>query len=134
MDTLSDVIERINVLNNNVAQMLLSDIIKNHAGNRPLLIWGAGNGGVRIFNVLNNLSRNVMGFIDSNYKKQGTDIQGVKIYLPQFLSEFNKSNERPYIIVASMYVEEITMELEKMGFIIEQDFYVNKNLFVYFLR
>ena len=134
MDTLANYTEKISKLNNEVAALWFGEIIEKKVGNRPLFIWGASAGGVRVLNVLKTLQRDVRGFIDIDYKKQGTRIHDVDVYLPKFLCEVVKNDKCPYIIVASMYVQEITNELEKMGFISDQDFFVDLNFFVYFLK
>lgn len=134
METLANYTEKISTLNNDIAKLWLGEIIEKKVGNRPLFIWGAGTGGVRVLNVLKALQREIRGFIDIDPKKQGTVIQDVEVYLPRFLREATKNDECPYIIVASMYVQEIRYELEKMEFVSEQDFFIEKNFFVYFLR
>ena len=88
---------------------------------RPILIWGAGSTGrVMLRNLLESEIR-VSGFIDSDVKKEGTQIESIPIYQPCILQEDGRK-DKPFVIIASMYAEEIRGRLKEMGYESGQDY------------
>jgi len=98
------------------AQLILEDVYP-----RPIMIWGAGNGGRMLLRNLMKLGIKIYGFIDSDAGKEGTCIENLKIYQPDFLIE-KIGKEKPFIIIASMYSEEIRAKLMVLGYVDGQDY------------
>jgi FlaA1/EpsC-like NDP-sugar epimerase len=128
MESLADYADKLSVLDNDIAKNWLDEIVQKKVGNRPLFLWGSGGRGIKVLNTLRSLQKQAYGFIDSDMRKQGTNIEGVRVYPPQHLSELKKIKESPYIIIASMCLNEISTELIKMGFILDRDFFTENLL------
>jgi len=65
-------------------------LVRNLKVNRNVLIYGAGESGILTHNALTNHSKSrarVVGYIDSDSKKVGKQINGVKVYQKEILSK-----------------------------------------------
>lgn len=89
---------------------------------REILIWGAGSSGYRIYSTISELNYQVNGFVDSDKNKWNKLLFNVPILSPEKLLS---ADTKPYVVVASMYSDEIKAELIKMGFTQEKDFWVD---------
>lgn len=87
---------------------------------RSILIWGTGSYGERIFNLLKANEIIVDGFLDNDPKKTGKTLNGKLIYTLELLKK--SELDKPFILVASMYHKEISIQLEKDGFLKNVDF------------
>ncbi|AQR96988.1 acyltransferase [Clostridium saccharoperbutylacetonicum] len=78
--------------------------LKKYIQDREIVIWGFGEFGRNIHDVLlkNNLS--IFMFIDSNREKTQFEYKGIKIGLPNILVENKK---KFYVIIAAEYYEDI---------------------------
>ncbi len=93
---------------------LKQDIIKKFFCQREVLIWGAGGYGRALLEVLRNEHLIPVGFIDSNEKLWGTEIEGIIVYSPSYLVERKKNIG---VIVASDPGRfAIAEALDKMGY------------------
>jgi hypothetical protein len=87
-----------------------------------VIIFGAGKKGIEVFELIENTNRylnkkiKVTAFMDNDCNKWGKEILGREINEPQF----DKIEKVDKVIVASMWVEEITHQLLKMGIKREQ--------------
>jgi len=83
--------------------------------NDKYIIWGAGSFGQAVFRILKNLGKQVSFFVDSDSKKWGKTINGLRIMPPSILGKSKKKDEK--IIIASLWWPEISHYLElKLGF------------------
>lgn len=99
------------------------DDLRNLAKTRSLYIWGAGSSGVKALDILLKKNINVSGFIDRDLSKKDLYIRGFNVITPQIL--FNNSSQfkkRPFILIASIYANEISCSLEKEGFVNKIDY------------
>lgn len=76
-----------------------------------VLIFGAGDGGRKVTEMLNNDNVKILAYIDNNPEKVGQKVYGKEIIPPQKISSFNYD----YILIASMYYDEILQQLIHMG-------------------
>lgn len=82
------------------------------SNNISCYIWGAGGGGLRIYNTVKD-NYNILGFVDSDTQKWGTQtVDGLKISDPNIL----KTAEYEKIILGTMMgINEVPKILENMG-------------------
>lgn len=73
------------------------DLIKQEAGERKILIWGAWEEGYKILEYLEENGINITGFIDSN--KSGTYFYGYKVYGSSVVCE---ENIKKYYLIISL--------------------------------
>lgn len=78
---------------------------------KQVVLFGAGQAGVNAIKVLKEKNIEVLFFCDNDKNKHGSEIDGVKIYPPSYLS--NKNNES--ILISSDYFGEIGKQLQGMG-------------------
>lgn len=81
-------------------------------------VWGASNTARKICALLEN-RQNIIGFVDNNPEKWGTEFQGRPVLSPD---EFFRKREGSQCIVASMAYGEISQDLERHGMIENVDF------------
>lgn len=81
---------------------------------RPVLIWGAGSLGAEVARSL--VSFQVRGFIDSNRARWNEDHAGRPIFGPATLSDRAAWSERPFVVIGTMYEDEVRRQLESLGF------------------
>ena len=89
------------------------------SANREALIWGAGEYGEAVDEMLRRMGVDAGGFVDSDPRMAGQTYRGRKVRSPD---ELRQNEHRPYIFVASVYEHEISMELERMDFAEIRDF------------
>lgn len=105
------------------------------AESQGIYIFGAGQVGQETLANLESYGIRVEGFIDNAKEKQGTDINGVRCWPPEYLKE-KKAN---LIIVAMMDTEAVEIQLDQMnmvnvmtaGQLKKNLFYVMPNKIVY---
>lgn len=83
--------------------------------NKDIYIWGASSSGIKIQGQINKLNKANVGFIDSDIRKKGEVLNGVPIITPDVFYEKYEIGEA-FVIVGSMYYEEIKNELISKGF------------------
>ena len=86
---------------------------------RPLLIWGAGEYGETVLDLLSYAGLSVAGFLDSDERKWGTRIGEFEVL---DRSGF-ESDAKPLIAIASVYEHEIAGDLEAQGYVEGVDFF-----------
>ncbi len=83
------------------------------------IIFGASSSGVAAYRILKN-SFEVLGFADNNKKKWGTYLENKLIYSPEQLIEYKNIK----IIIASVYYSAICQQLNTMGIMNVEVFYL----------
>lgn len=107
----------------NVAENFINEFLMQSIQERPIYIWGTGIGGKVTFNLLRNKSVKILGFIDNDSNKWGSLFCGYKVFPPGILK--NYYNTKPYVIIGSMYYEEISIQLKNLGLNEKEDYCVN---------
>ncbi|MDN4066448.1 glycosyltransferase [Paenibacillus vini] len=87
--------------------------------NRRILIWGTGELGHLVYKSLAENHIRISGFIDSDKNKIALKVNSTPIYHYDILD----SDDMPYVLVASMYYEEIKPILEQKGYEENKDFF-----------
>lgn len=95
--------------------------LREVALSRKIYIWGAGVTGESTYDVLIQSGLKVDGFIDSSEQKVGTYVRKLLVFSPQQILEKNK-DERPYVVISTVYYNEIVPVLKKNGYTKEKDF------------
>lgn len=101
----------------------LSGLVDSVLGDRQVLIWGAGSNGQRaqrLFEIHGYKDR-VVGFLDTDLAKGGTKFCGLPVFTPQFLIN-GHFNNIPFILISSMYADEIENQLSELGFVEKKDY------------
>lgn len=86
----------------------------NFIGDEPYWIWGAGEAGQSIFHALSKKSASCIGFIDSDPKKQGATIMGLKVLAPDEV----QYNEHIRIIISPYHAYDVIkngLQLDGLG-------------------
>lgn len=111
------VVDKIHIKYNLISKVV--DEIIHLSKNRPIYIWGTGQGAKGFLEKVNNFGVSFKGIIDSNPEKSGEKFYNLKIYS---LSQI--TNENPYIIIcSSTYRHEISSTLDREGYKWEKDYY-----------
>ncbi|WP_457786347.1 hypothetical protein [Geobacillus sp. Geo 8.1] len=83
-------------------------------GENEVYLWGAGEGGRKTLELLNKTRPfNLKGIIDNDFKKQGRSFYGYTVYSPSIL---NNQTKLPYIMICSIFYNEIVQELCMYGY------------------
>jgi len=83
--------------------------------NKNIYIWGAGNIGKLLINLIASNDMNVKAIIDSNLNIQGEKYKNIPILSPEVLQKDNGKNVHIVICVKN-YIPEIKQSLENKGF------------------
>lgn len=76
-----------------------------------VLIFGASEGGRKVVDMLREDNVEVLAYIDNDEEKVRKKLNGKEVILPEKISEFNYD----YILIASMYFNEIFDQLANLG-------------------
>lgn len=104
-----------------IRSFFLSDFAQLHqieAKVRDIYIWGAGQMARALLPLLLGVDLQIKGFIDSDETLIGTAIQGIPVHPPRLLKG---QRDKPVIVIASPFREEIEIELDKLGYSIPGD-------------
>jgi colanic acid/amylovoran biosynthesis glycosyltransferase len=83
---------------------------------RKIFIWGVGSGGLRVFDLLEKEGVIIEAFIDSDISKYGSTIRDKIVYPPARLTETSTTREVPFVIIATIFKDEVSGELKKINF------------------
>jgi GT2 family glycosyltransferase len=89
----------------------------------PIAIWGAGGAGRHMAVMLRLIGITPDFFVDSDSKKWGTLCEEVKICNPNYLQDMKQKGQSVFVIIASLYFNEIQMSLRNFGFEPGQEFW-----------
>jgi hypothetical protein len=82
---------------------------------RPIVIWGAGSAG----QIAARDIAGVTAFVDGDPAKWQTHVNGLPVWAP---ADLTRDARRPFVVVCSMYHQEIGSRLIDMGFVRDVDF------------
>jgi len=94
--------------------------IKKQLKDRPVYIWGTGKAGHDVLSWLKENDITITGFLDSDRRKWDTATNGLSIHSPEILKK--KAAAKPFVIIGSMYVDEIKRMLIDWEYQWDQDF------------
>lgn len=103
--------------NNYLKKSLWRDYIpkeKELLENRKLILFGTGKESERITRKLSQKGIQASYYVDNNSKLWDTEFQQRRVYSPDILQLENKSGL--FILIVSMFYEEIKNQLEQLGF------------------
>lgn len=95
--------------------------------NRKIIIFGASNSGEKLLRFLRSFYFNTYCFIDNDKNKWGKNLCDKEIKNPKILKEINRQDY--IIIIGSMFIKEISEQLEDLGYNINED-YVTMHSFI----
>ncbi|MBV6342665.1 hypothetical protein HWQ67_13840, partial [Candidatus Magnetobacterium casensis] len=107
-----------------IALVGLQDIV-DRCGQRPLYIWGAGAGGIQTRRMLAAMGASAVAFLDKSLQKQASTVDGLPVYDPGVVLKTLTHQQRPYVVIGSIYGNAISADLVEMGYESEKDFVVN---------
>lgn len=108
--------------------MLFSKIdkgLKTYEG-KSVYLFGASSAGIRVKKILENYGISITAFVDNNEKKEGTELEGIKVLSYDTLCSDLKEREKYIVQITSVYEMEIAEQLRKDN--IEYIFYSEFNL------
>lgn len=79
--------------------------------NKKAIVFGSGSYALEIFPALKST---IYAVVDNDSNKWGSLFQGIEINPPEFIESLDKADI--YILVASSYYQEISSQLQSMGF------------------
>lgn len=84
---------------------------------RPLIaIWGAGYAGKNLAALIRRIGIEPKLFVDNDPQKWGKTLAGCPIFNPEYLQELKREQRPLYVMIASLYFDEILPVLIKFGF------------------
>jgi hypothetical protein len=89
---------------------------------RLLYLWGAGGKAIRLINSGKIQMSSVSGFIDTDPEKIGSSYYSIQIISAEV---FFAIKPRPFVIITSMYMEQISKCLLDKGFRVNSDFIID---------
>lgn len=106
--------------------LLVNDLLEQagemHRGGRPLLIWGAGQMGLRLQALFDRVRIPFIGFVDSNRKLLHQTINGKPVVANAWSELDWEGSQPPFVFIASMYHREIAQNLQADGLVKGRDF------------
>lgn len=104
------------LLENN--SLMVENLKKFIDSNKKVFIFGCGYGSVRCYRLFIENKMLFHGYIDNDIKKQGMNLKEYYTYSPDILK-----NKKEKVIVSSVkYSQEISYQLEKMGYVYKEDY------------
>jgi colanic acid/amylovoran biosynthesis glycosyltransferase len=91
-------------------------LARAHAAGRPIYLWGAGAGGRAFLACRREHGVNVAGVIDGRSSAPGGSLDGTPIYPCSHLTERAARGPRPFVVIASVHLDEIATGLTQLGF------------------
>ena len=107
---------------NTIYNMKKEEIDKLFKNKKDIYIWGTGNLGQKLFNLLQKEGFEIKGFIDRYKERQGIVLCEKSVYSPEYLNECKNSVK--VIIAAQPAREEIANYLDGLGFVDREDYFV----------
>lgn len=87
------------------------------SGKKPVIvIWGAGYAGKNLATLARRMGIDPDLFVDSDPQKWGKTIFGSPVFNPEYLQELKKKKKTIFVMIASLYFEEILQTLIEFGF------------------
>ncbi|MCY6959579.1 glycosyltransferase [Clostridium brassicae] len=87
---------------------------------KKIIIFGASKAGQKMFNILRNFNYKVEFFVDNDENKWDTMVCGKPIKSPKTLKNIDLG--RYYIIIGSMFINDISNQLETVGLLYKINF------------
>lgn len=84
--------------------------------NKKIYVWGASSGGRKVYESLAKHGINIESFVDSDLSKHGLKLLGKVIMDPKEITDQRTLGVKVFVIVATLFKEAVSLELEKNGF------------------
>lgn len=104
----------LDLLQDFVATLLIQKVRAAATENRAVYVWGAGQYGQRLNQLLLRHDVEITGFVDKSYKSYSDETSTTKVAPPSLLARI--SVENPLVIIGTMFFSEVAAELEELGF------------------
>jgi len=94
--------------------------------NKKIIIWGAGQGGVKTLELLEHCGIKIHAFMDSSSEKIGTSLKGLPVFSSEILNEDSLLNRRhcSIFVASSGGYTQIGQQLKKTGWREGIDFFI----------
>lgn len=102
----------------NFAIETLRQVIAAFQTGREILVWGTGKKGLANIEVLSSHEVRITSFVDSNAAKWGEKLEGIPVSGPECIHNY----QNPLVIICSMYISEISAQLDSMGYMLGRDY------------
>ncbi|MBF0274623.1 MAG: glycosyltransferase [Nitrospinae bacterium] len=100
----------------------LAFYLKQYKSERKIYIWGAGSHGKNLHQLFKGFGIEITGFIDKGHDTFSTEIQGIPVHSPSIIETNNSSEIKPFIVIGTMYVDEVVHQLVDVGYKAWEDF------------
>lgn len=97
-------------------------LLKAAKAGRPVYVWGAGAGGRQFLASRVAGEIDILGVIDRRVHDRPMDLHGVRVHPVDRLGEECERGRQPFVVIASMYEDEIATDLKRLGLEPELDF------------
>lgn len=88
-----------------------------------LFIWGASQRGREALHYFKKNKIHTSCFLDKDPLKHGKMFEGLSVENPNFLCTFSQK-EKPFIVIASIFKDEISAELDELGYHEKIDYFI----------
>lgn len=102
---------------------LVDHVQKAQNAGRPIIIWGGSRLGKMVYELLKRKGVSIEKFVDKNPNIHGQKIDNLNIETVKLIGAESDSSIRPYFVIGSMYVVEISEELGLKGYDEKLDYY-----------
>jgi glycosyltransferase involved in cell wall biosynthesis len=89
---------------------------------RPVYVWGAGSGGRQFLASRVVRQIEIAGVIDRRAVDRSANLDGLRIHAADHLAAERARGQQPFVVIASMYEDEIARDLKGLGLAPEDDF------------
>lgn len=90
------------------------ELLNDNVINKNIILFGASKAGEKLYGILKEFNIKIKYFVDNDPNKIGKTLFDKKIFEPNKIYEINKDED--IIVISSMYIGEISEQLDKMGF------------------
>ncbi len=117
-----DEVETMDLIQNVLAANLLRTLKQQTAIVRPIVIWGTGELAKRLFFFLQRNAIEVTGFADNDSDKSGKKFLALPVFGNSVEQMKTTLDQSPFIVIGSMFINEIEQGLVKQQLMPDQDY------------
>jgi len=93
--------------------------------NKIIVVWGAGQGGIKAFELLEHYGVEIHAFIDNAPEKNGASIRRLSVFPPEILTtDPSWNHSHCVVLIASMAHDSISKSLEMAGWCEEREYFI----------
>lgn len=101
-------------IQNALGAVWLQTVSRNMSNGRPVYIWGAGGYGHRVKKMAERNGLYISAFVDRNYREMNSSNSELEVLSPSRLCLADQ--EKPFILIGSMFYQDVIDQLVSMGF------------------